>query len=59
MVSALLPRRRLRTADLQLVLHLRQGLVLIEAEALGDHACPQRKDRRSVDGDGFHVVTLR
>src|SRR5262249_49860804 len=29
-----------------------QGLVLIEAAVLGDHGCPQGKDRHSVDRDG-------
>src|SRR5579864_7507288 len=29
-----------------------KSLVLSEAEALGNHGCPQGQDRRSVDGDG-------
>src|SRR6516165_1343847 len=29
-----------------------QGLVLVKAEALGDHGCPQGQDWRSVDRDG-------
>jgi hypothetical protein len=33
-----------------------QGLVFIEAEALGNDGCPQDQHGRTVDGDGCHAV---
>jgi hypothetical protein len=36
-----------------------QGLVLVEAEASGDHNRPQGQDRSPVDGDGLCHVGLK